>query len=66
MPQTTLHYPLDLGDGDIIWCRDAHQASLLRGIWVAWVGTSGTSPPREQEAGENGEASSTQRQPDKR
>jgi hypothetical protein len=33
---TNLPYPLDLGDGrEPIMCRDAHQASLLLGIWRA-------------------------------
>lgn len=36
---TDLPYPLDLGDGrEPIMCRDAHQASLLLGIWRAWCG----------------------------
>jgi hypothetical protein len=43
---TTPHlpYPLDLGDGrEPILCRDAHQASLLLGIWRAWCGTQNTT-----------------------
>lgn len=32
-----LTYPCDLGDGGpIIWCRDAHQADLIRGCWRAY------------------------------
>ncbi len=39
MTQPHLPYPLDLGDGRApIMCRDAHQASLLLGIWRAWNG----------------------------